>query len=233
MEVTPRHPERIAAARMAIINGDRLKAESLHFYCANCWGFDVVAVEFTGAAGIAAVSSMRPDVVLVSLSLPDAESSEILRELQAASPASRIIGQIVELNEFQLHRLGASGYHGLILDSDASMAALGETIERVRHGLRVIAPRIAQCQAALRASPDSFPKLLSPRELDTLVCIAHSFGDSEIGAAFGISAGTALSHRRKIMRKLGIHSTPKLIRYCVEKGFNTVPPPSRQSRAKT
>lgn len=218
---------------MAIINGDRLKAESLHFYCANRWGFDVVAVEFTGATGVAAVRATLPDVVLVSLALPDADGPEVLRELQAASPASRVIGQFVSFNEFQLHRLGASSYHGLFLDSDTSMATLGETIERVRHGLRVIAPRIAQWQAALRANPDAFPKLLSARELETLVCIAHSFSDPEIGAAFGISAGTALSHRRKIMRKLGIHSTPKLIRYCAEKGFDSAPPPCRQPRAKT
>jgi len=58
------------------------------------------------------------------------------------------------------------------------------------------------------------------------VCIAHSFSDAEIGTQLGLSSATALVHRRQIMRKLSIHSTPKLIRYAMEKGFNAVPPPN-------
>lgn len=91
MEITPRHPERIAAARMAIINHDRIKAELLHFYCSVHWGFDVVATEYSGSDGLAAVERLKPDLILVSLGLPDAGAAEIIRRLHGLSPGSKII----------------------------------------------------------------------------------------------------------------------------------------------
>ena len=214
---------------MAVINGDRLKAGLLHFYCATRWGFDVVATEHSGAAGVAVVRDTRPDLVLISLSLPDMDGVQALQQVQAASPGTRLIGQIDHCNEYLLHRLGAGVCHGLVLDGDENVGSLGEIIERVRQGFKAVSPRIAQCQSNMRSNPDAFPKLLSTREQEVLVCIAHSLTDAEIGGAFGVSASTALSHRKKIMRKLGIHSTPKLIRYCAEKGFNTVPPPNTRT----
>lgn len=211
---------------MAIINHDRLKAELLHFYCTAHWGFEVVALEFTDTDGIAAVARTKPDFVLVSLVLTDVSPPELIQRIHGASTASKIIGQMTHCRDYPLHLLGGAAYHGLMLDPDESLVTLGQTIERVRNGLRAVSPRIALAQTALRTSPEAFPKLLSKREQEVMICIAHAMTDVEIGAVFSVSASTALSHRRKIMRKLDIHRTPKLIRYCTEKGFNAVSPPS-------
>lgn len=229
MDGTPRHPERIAAARMAIINHDRIKAELLHFYCTAHWGFDVVAVECNGTDGLAAVVRTKPEFVLVSLVLPDLSAPEIIRQIIALSPASRIIGQATRCTEYLLHQLGGAGYHGLFLDVEEGLVPLGRTIERVRLGIRAVSPGIEQRQTALRVNPAAFPKLLSKREQEVLVCIAHCMSDQEIARSLGISKGTALSHRRRLMDKLDINSTPKLIHYCMEKGFNTATPPGLPS----
>lgn len=101
----------------------------------------------------------------------------------------------------------------------------------MRQGVRAVSPRIVQSQTALRNAPASFPKLLSRREEQVLVCIAHALTDDEIGLQLGFSATTALSHRKKIMGKLGIHSTPKLIRFCADKGFNSAVPAAFTSDA--
>ncbi len=207
---------------MAIINHDRIKAELLHFYCANHWGFDVAAIEFNGRDGLAAVSRTKPDLVLLSLSLPDLDAVSSIRELRSIAPATKIIGQAVRCSDYLLHQLAGTEYHGLILDTEESLVSLGQAIERVRQGTRAISPRIVQHQMALRNEPASFPKLLSHREEQVLVCIAHALTDEEISLQLGFSSTTAVSHRKKIMRKLGIHSTPKLIRYCADKGFNSV-----------
>lgn len=215
---------------MAIINPDRIKAESLQFFCATHWGFDLVAVESTADDGLAAVARTKPEFVLVSLLLPDLDAPEILRRIHASSPSSKIIALTTQCGEYLLHQIRASVCHALLLDPEESLASLGEALERARQGLRTVSPRIAQVQTALRTSPDSFPKLLTDREEDVLRCIAHAFTDREIAKQLGCSAGTALAHRRKLMDKLGIHKTPKLIRYCTEKGFNSVPPPAPSAR---
>lgn len=227
MDVAPRHPERIAAARMAIINHDRIKAELLHFYCVQHWGFDVVATELNGRDGLAAVERTKPDLLLLSLTLPDLDAVTAIQDLRVTSPTTRIIGQAVRCNDYLLHRLTHVDYHGLILDTEETLASLGQAIERVRQGTRAVSPRILQEQVFLRNAPASFPKLLSGREEQVLVCIAHALTDEEIGLQLGFSTITAQSHRKKIMRKLGFHSTPKLIRYCADHGFNGVPPPAR------
>jgi two-component system nitrate/nitrite response regulator NarL len=230
MDVAPRHPERIAAARMAIINHDRIKAELLHFYCSTHWGFAVVAMELNGHDGLAAVERTKPDLLLLSLSLPDTDAANLIQAVRARAPATRIIGQTVHCTDYLLHRLNGSEYHGLILDTEETLGSLALAIQRVRQGSRAVSPRLIRDQMALRNAPASFPKLLSRREEQVLVCIAHALTDDEIGLQLGFSAITALSHRKKIMRKLGFHSTPKLIRYCSDHGFNSVPPASIETR---
>jgi DNA-binding NarL/FixJ family response regulator len=219
------HPERIAVSRLAIIHQERLKAELLNYYCTTHWGFEVVAVEYTGASGIAAIAQSKPDFVLVSLALPDVDAPEVIKRIHLASPATKIIGQTSYCSEYFLQQVGSAEYQGLFFDNDEGVAALGQTLDRARNGIRSISPRIIQEQARIRADPGAFPKLLSSRLQEVLVCIAHAMTDEEIARHLGVSRETALSHRKKIMGKLEIHSTPKLIRYCLEKGFTSAPLP--------
>jgi DNA-binding NarL/FixJ family response regulator len=155
---------------------------------------------------------------------PDLGLVDFIRQLQGAAPAARLILLTAECNEYLVHIIGSTGYNALVFSADESLSSLGQVIERVRQGARYVSTRIARCQAALWAAPASFPKLLSKREQEVLVCIAHALSDEEIARQLGFATGTALSHRRRLMSKLGIHSTPKLIRYCADKGFNSVPP---------
>lgn len=225
MDHAPRHPERIAAAKMAIINHDRIKAELLHFYCATHWGFDVVMVELSGCEGLTAVTRTKPDVLLLSLAMPDMEALHLIREIRSRAPMTKIVAHAVSCSEYLLHQLAGSEYHGLLLDTEETLSSLGQAIERSRLGLRWISPRILNEQVSMRNASTSFPKLLSRREEQVLICIAYALSDDEIGVRLGFSSATALCHRKKIMRKLCIHSTPKLMRYCADKGFSNAPPP--------
>lgn len=214
---------------MVIVGSSRFNAELLHYFSTHYWGFEVVAVELTGIDGVAAAARTKPEFVLASLGLADLCASEVINQLRRAAPAAKIIGIISQCNEYLMHTLGAVEYHGLFFDADESLCSLAQAIERVRQGIRFVSPRIAQCQAALRTTPTAFPKLLSKREQEVLVCIAHSMSNDEIGVQLGFSGTTAISHRKKIMGKLNIHSTPQLIRYCIEKGFNSAHPPHREA----
>lgn len=226
-------PARISAARLAIIDANRAKAELMHYFCTHHWGFDVVAFEHTGHAGIAAVAQAKPELVLAALTPADMAMNDFANGLRAAAPAAKLILLTSHCNEYLVHTLSATGYQGLIWEVEEGLASLGQLVERVRHGARVVSHGILQCQAALRAAPNAFPKLLSTRHQEVLVCIAHSMSDEEIARQLGVSVGTALSHRQKIMRKLNIHNTPKLIQYCIEKGFSSVPPPTPPQAAGT
>jgi DNA-binding NarL/FixJ family response regulator len=219
---------RISAARLVVIDANLAKAELLHFFCTQRWGFDVVAREHTGENGIAAAKRTQPDLVLAALTPPDIRMIDYVKRLRAAAPAAKLVLLATQCNEYIVHVLEATPYHALVCESETNMAMLAQMIERVREGLRPVSLAVQQCKVALRADPDAFPKLLSRRLMEVLVCIAHSMSDEEIARQLGLSSSTVLSHRRKIMGKLNIHKTPKLIRYCHDKGFSSVPPPLSQ-----
>jgi DNA-binding NarL/FixJ family response regulator len=60
---------------------------------------------------------------------------------------------------------------------------------------------------------------LSERERDVVVLVAEGLGNKQVGATLGISVKTVESHRRNIMRKLGLKSSADLVRYAVRDGL--------------
>jgi DNA-binding NarL/FixJ family response regulator len=216
---------RIAAVRLVLIEANRTKAELWRFCCLHKWGFDVVACCHSAPEGVASAGRFTPDLILAGLGATDGTVSRYITELRSAAPAAKLILLSHLCNEYLVHTLRTLDYHGFAYEPDETLASLAQLIDKVRQGHRVVSPSVARCQAQLRSAPTAFPKLLSSRQEAVLVCIAHSMSDEEIGLQLGCTTATALSHRQKIMKKLNVHSTPKLIRYCTEKGFNSVPPP--------
>lgn len=221
--------------RIAIIESNRTKAELLCLYLARLPRSEIAAMECDVVSGIRAVKRVNPDLILASLAMPDCSAAEIIVQLRSVAPTARLIGLVSRCSEFLVYSVANSGCHGLFLETVEELTRLTRAIEHVMLGRRVISDSIVGYQLVLRTTPDAFPKMLSKRELETLICIAHTMTDEEIGRQIAISSGTVQSHRKNIMGKLGIHSTPKLICYCLEKGFHAagLPSPTLRNRRKT
>jgi DNA-binding NarL/FixJ family response regulator len=218
--------DRIAAVRLVIVEANRTKAELWQYFCHKYWGFDVVACCHTGSSGIEAVNQLKPELIFAGLRPMDLGLLEYIGGLRAAALGAKLVLFSTLCNEYLVHAVKPTEYHGFVYEPDETLSSLTTLIEKVRQGQRALSASIAQCQLQLRSMPTAFPKLLSSRHEQVLICIAHSMTDDEIAVQLGVSTATALSHRQKIMKKLNVHSTPKLIRYCTEKGFNSVPPPT-------
>jgi two-component system response regulator NreC len=67
--------------------------------------------------------------------------------------------------------------------------------------------------------PGAFPKILTPREQEVLSVLGSGLDDEGAAQRLRVSRFTVGCHRRNIMGKLGVHRTPDLIRYAVNKGF--------------
>jgi DNA-binding NarL/FixJ family response regulator len=211
---------------LAVIESNRTKAELLCHYLATRRGLEVVAMECSAASALRALERVKPDVILASLTMPDCSAADIITQLRTVAPVAKFVGLVSQCTEYLVHSVTKPGCHGLFFDAGEGLAGLADAMEHVLHGRRFISAAIMGYQLGLRTIPDAFPKILSKREMETLICIAHTMTDEEIGLRLGISAGTAQSHRKRIMGKLGIHSTPKLIGYCLAKGFQTAALPS-------
>ena len=188
--------------RLVIVEANRTKAELWHYYSLTNWELDVVACYQTGREAIAMVSRLQPGMVFAGLRSNELDPRDYLKRLRAAAPAAKLILFSTLCNEYLVHALRGTDFQGFIYEPDESLASLTRMIEQVRQGQRAVSATHARCQAQLRSVPMAFPKLLSSRHEEVLVCIAHSMTDEEIARQLDISPATALSHRQKIMQKL-------------------------------
>ena len=111
--------------------------------------------------------------------------------------------------------------------------SIRRAIASISRGETYFSPGYLLASKRLRRSGTAFFKLLSARQQEILLWIAQSLTDEEIAAQLGLSVSTAKTHRREIMRKLDVSSTPKLIRYGLELGIGIVETKNGVTRIRT
>lgn len=169
--------------------------------------------------GRALCREIRPDIVLLDLDLPDGDGLDLLADIRTDSPHSKIIVLTSHSDEFAIHRSLEAGVSAFVDKCSQPIEIVGEAIAAVAGGRSFYSPVVGQAKARLRDDPNAFTKLLSPREQEILRLLGEGLPNEVVAERVGVSPQTIHSYRRNIMVKLGIHSTPQLIRYAVEKGF--------------
>lgn len=173
----------------------------------------------TGAAGLAMATRLRPDLVLVDLSLPDVDGVVLAGDLGRLRPRPRVLLCTARRDDAVL--LAASEPHvaGLLWKTGDLLAHLPAALTAATEGGKYYPPDVREALRRFRTAPSAFIKLLSPREIRLLPLFGRGDTDAEMAAALGLSVHTVRSHRQSIMRKLNLPSTPRLIHWIVVHGF--------------
>lgn len=172
-----------------------------------------------GSEGREICRSWHPDLVLLDLGLPDVDGLELVPQLQALVKGMRIIVLSSYTDECTVHRAQQACVHGFLDKNEQPLGVLAEAVSEVMNGRLYLSPSARRMRAMLRTDPTAFNKVLSDREQQLLGLFGLGMGNEEIASRHGLSVHTVKIHRRNIMGKLGLHSTPQLIRYAIEKGF--------------
>jgi DNA-binding NarL/FixJ family response regulator len=185
-------------------------------------GFDVVGEAATGAEAIEAARKLRPDVVVLDISMPGASGLSVVGELRRSVPEARVLILSMHDNtEYVLESL-RTGAHGYLL-KDTAATELRGAIRTVRRGESYFSPPIAsRLSAVLRGAGDVGPSLLgqlTARERQVLVGVAEGRTNREIAVDLGISHRTVETHRESLMRKLGVRTVAGLTRVALEAGL--------------
>ncbi|MFZ5494346.1 MAG: response regulator [Verrucomicrobiota bacterium] len=204
--------------RVVIVEDQRLVAEFLQFHCRD---LRLEVVQHAGGCrdGLAAIRQHRPDLVLLDISLPDGDGLELARTVIDELPGVKILAISSHHDPWTMLQVQRIGIHGFVDKNDQRPEVLSEAIFAVLGGRVYYTQIVNQSSAAIRRDPKSFIRVLSDYETRILALIGESRSDEEIGVTLNISPATVQSRRRDIMRKLDIHSTPKLIHYAIVNGL--------------
>ncbi len=185
-------------------------------------GFEVVGEAQSGGEALALTSELKPDVVVLDISMPDQSGLEVAARIRENPGSARVLILSMHNNaEYVLESVRA-GAHGYLL-KDTAATDLREAIRAVCRGESYFSPPVAsRLSAAVRGEHESLhPELdlLTGRERDVLLGIARGRTNKEIAAELGISHRTVESHRESLMRKLQIRTVAELTRFAIGAGI--------------
>jgi len=185
------------------------------------------SLELVGEAsgGVEAVElalRLRPDILLLDMSMPDQDGLAVTRQVRAQVPAARILILTVHEDVGLLReaiKAGASGY----VVKRAAEAELIAAIATVLRGDLYVDPALLPSllgEEAPKAAPEEDAREpLTPRESEVLRLIAQGYTNRQIGEALTLSVRTVEGHRANLSAKLGMHSRVELVRYAREHGL--------------
>lgn len=187
-------------------------------------GFEVVAVVGDGAQAVRIAASVRPDVVVLDLQLPDISGVEVTRGLRTAYPGARVLilsASGEQRNVLDAVKAGAAGY----IVKSAGRAELLDAVRRTASGDAVFSPGLAGLVLGeyrkLAASPGPGTPQLTEREAEVLRMVGTGLSYKQIAERLVISHRTVQNHVQNTLAKLQLHNRVELVRYAIEHGLDT------------
>lgn len=187
-------------------------------------------IELVGEAGrgeeaVALAVQLKPEVVIMDLSLPDMSGIEATRQIKAAVPSTRVIALTMHEEEPYVMEVLRAGAEAYIVKRSAA-ADLVNAMRQVMAGQAVLDPVVTRAVVTgyvSRPTPPTPDKgtdsVLTPREREILILVAEGFTNAEIAKKLFISEKTVQTHRSNILDKLNIHDRTELVRYAIRHGL--------------
>ena len=188
--------------------------------------FDVVGEAGNGRDGLEMAKQLKPDLVLVDISLPDKSGIELMREIQASQSESQVV--VVSMHSkinyiTEAFRVGAKGY----IIKESATERLLQGLEMVGRGEYFLDCSLShKVLQKLLESPSEEAKItdvaygtLTSREQEVLRLLAEGLSTKQISDKLFISPKTVENHRANVMKKLDLHSTFELVRFAARIGL--------------
>ncbi|WP_119153394.1 response regulator transcription factor [Caldimonas tepidiphila] len=182
---------------------------------------EVVAQAGGGREAVQLVERLRPDVVVMDVSMPDLDGAEATERLHASCPEVRVLALTRHADQGYLRRLLRAGATGYVLKKSAAEALVG-AIRTVGDGGTWIDPALAgalvsHLLAAPQAEPGEAPHRadLSQREEQVLRLVAWGQSNKEIAAKLGLSVKTVESYKATAQEKLQLRCRTDIVRYAL------------------
>jgi len=200
------------AIRVAISADQRIVSEALAALLSREPGIAIVGEAASGPEAIALAQAQRPDVLILDISLPEIDGTEVARALRLRLPEIKVLALSVRNDQRfvrEMLKASAAGY----VDKSSARSELVRAIRLVMEDKIYLSPGVTRGAGAA---------VISRRERQVLALLAEGKRSLQIAQNLSISIATVEAHRRNIMRKLGLHTVADLTRYAIREGLTSL-----------
>lgn len=184
----------------------------------------VVGEAEDGRQAAALSASVKPDVAVLDIGMPNLNGIEAARQITDGESRAAVVILSMHADETYILRALKAGARGYLL-KDSAESDLVRAIRSVAEGKSFFSPAVSKVlledyvkKLQRTGSEDSYD-LLTPREREILQLVAEGKSNKEVANLLHLSIYTVETHRANIMEKLKLKSVPELILYAVRKGI--------------
>ena len=181
-------------------------------------GWVVAAEAANGRDAVALAAELKPDVVVLDLTMPELNGLEAARKIIAAEPSARILILTAHESEQVVREVLSAGAQGYVLKSDAGrvlVAALQALLDGRFFFTSSVGRVVLDGYLRSESRDVDAVQTLSVREREIVQLLAEGNSNKDVARVLQISVSTAETHRSNIMRKMGFASLPELVRYAI------------------
>lgn len=189
---------------------------------------EVVGEADNGQVAVKLARELKPDVIVMDITMPDLNGIEATRQILATNPEVKVLALSIHSDRHFVRRMLGAGASGYLL-KDCASEELVKAIRAAVTNQTYLSPGIAGIVVEgytrqLPEADDSMLSSLTAREREVLQLIAEGKTVNDIARALSLSVKTIETHRQRIMKKLDIHTVAELTKYAVREGLTSIEP---------
>ena len=184
-------------------------------------GWEICGEATTGREAVAKAEELKPNIVILDISMPDLNGVDAAKRIKKASPDTEVLIFSAHYSDQLIREILEAGVRGYIVksDSDRDLVIAVESLAKKKPFFTSRATEVM-----LTSFSDGGPKQdvseplrdrLTTREREIVQLLAEGKSSKEVASSLNISVKTAETHRANIMRKLQIHTVSELVRYAI------------------